>query len=238
MAPRYSAYSGMSCPRRVEQREHLDAPVHLRMGVQVELVGAEAPHDVLGRVGAVDAEDEELGPPASIAASCASTASLSATSSNSCGSTEIGRARTWVTCSPIGIWDATASGSTPRMSAQQRRKLWLHRRVWKLTTLLARRPSWIARRIVSGSTASTRASATECGRSERSRVRRALSHEAWRDVEVVVVERHGRVRLALELVHDRACEVAVDRHVALVPRAWCSRGRRPARSRGPRGSAG
>ena len=44
-------------PRRVEQREQPDAAVHLRVRVEVELERAEAAHDVLRRIGAVDAQD-------------------------------------------------------------------------------------------------------------------------------------------------------------------------------------
>ena len=49
-------------PRRVEQREQADAAVHLRMRVEVELERAEAAHDVLRRIGAVDAQHELLRP--------------------------------------------------------------------------------------------------------------------------------------------------------------------------------
>src|SRR5919108_154968 len=49
-------------PRRVEQGQHRDAPVHLRVLAEVELERAEAADDVLRRIGTVDAQDEELRP--------------------------------------------------------------------------------------------------------------------------------------------------------------------------------
>ena len=80
---------------RVEEREHPDPPVHLRMGVEVELERPEAAHDVLRRVGAVDAEDQVLGPRLPRCRPLRrARASLVASSSNSAGSTEIGRTRT------------------------------------------------------------------------------------------------------------------------------------------------
>ena len=49
------------------------------------------------------------------------------------------------------------------------------------------------------------------------RVRSPLAHEPRRDVEVVVVEEDGRVRLALELGDDGVGERLVDGDVAVVP---------------------
>ena len=50
------------------------------------------------------------------------------------------------------------------------------------------------------------------------RVGSLLAHERGRDVEVVVVEEDGRVRLPLQLGHDGVGEPLVDRDVALAPR--------------------
>ena len=49
-------------------------------------------------------------------------------------------------------------------------------------------------------------------------VRTLVAHELRCEVEVVVVEEHRRLGLALELVGDRAREVLIDRDVPLVPR--------------------
>ena len=68
------------------------------------------------------------------------------------GATEMGRARSRVRWPSIAISWAARSGSTPRMSTQERWKLCRQRGVWKLTTSLASRPSWTARRIGSGRT--------------------------------------------------------------------------------------
>ena len=53
-------------PRRVEQREHADAPVQLGVRLQEQLERPQAADDVLRRVGAVDAQNEPLRPRATI----------------------------------------------------------------------------------------------------------------------------------------------------------------------------
>ena len=64
-----------------------------------------------------------------------------------------------------------------------------------------------------------------------------LPDERRREVEVVVVEEHRRVGLALELLERRRGERLVDRHVARRSRPRAAPARSRERSPGPRGSA-
>ena len=86
------------------------------------------------------------------------------------------------------------------------------RRVWKPTTSFASSPSWIARRISSGSTVPVVGSRPRDVDEVRERASGPrVANEARREVEVVVVEEDGRARIAVELVEHGVGERAVDR---------------------------
>ena len=83
------------------------------------------------------------------------------------------------------------------------------RRVWKPTTSFASSPSWIARRISTGSTDQLSVPGHGmCTKCTSARLRPRVPDDARRDVEVVVVEEDRCARIAIELVQDGVGERA------------------------------
>ena len=138
--------------RRVEEREHPYAAVQLGMVLQEQLVGAEAAHDVLGRISAVDPDDQELRALGlelrllfAHALALRKVGELRRVDGD--GTRVDGEVRPSYVTRP-----ALKSLFAPSTSSQQRRKFRHQRSVWKLTRSLASIPSCTARRMLSGST--------------------------------------------------------------------------------------
>ena len=150
------------------------------------------------------------GRPSSSRRSASSTGGLDASSSNSCGSIEIGCAATVV----------RVSASGPSTSVADSRKAPAQRSVWKATTSFATSPAWIAARTGSGSTRQRSGGGHGmCVKCAEQRVGPLVANEERRHVEVVVVEEDGRVRALGELLEHGLGERAVDRDVAVLPGA-------------------
>ena len=177
-------------------------------------------------IGAVDPQDSYSGRLATRArASARAPASLCASSSNSAGSTEIGRACTSVVGRRVrrsslevalGADDVLARAQevpAPAVGVEADDVV----REQPVVDRAPDRPR--------AARASSRAAARGCGRSARARrPARALAHEPRREVQVVVVEEDGRVGLARRARVDHGVgEASVDRDVAVV-QAWWSAG--------------
>ena len=150
--------------------------------------------------------------------SAARTSSLLASSSNSAGSTEIGCTVTSELWPSRAAVPSAKSHAAPARSLEARRKFSRQRCVWKPITSFASRPSWISRRV------RPRQHVPVVGLGPRDvdevgqqRLRGALAHEPRREVELVVVEEDGCVRLELELLQHCVREALVDPGVALLP---------------------
>ena len=137
----------------------------------------------------------------------ASTAELAATSSNSPGSTEIG-------CAVTRVRDESSpSASHEARNARRQRS------VWNPTTSFASRPSCTARTIGAGKQLPLlRGRPGNVDEVRQEGIGAALPHEHRRRIEVVVVEEHGCLGLAAELIDDRVGEGRVHGHVAVLPR--------------------
>ena len=141
IAPRYSAYSGMSCREGSSSASIRTRPSELGMRVEEELERLEAAHDVLRRVGAVDAHDELLGPRPRSAGlglehlgSAASLVELVRVDRDRVPRDERRPA-------PVRGTTSSWSRSPPTMSSHERRKFRRQRSVWKPTTSFASSPS-------------------------------------------------------------------------------------------------
>ena len=193
--------------RRGEQREHPDPAAQLGVRVEQPRERVEAAHDVLGRIRAVDANHEELGPLGHERALGLE------------HGLALGERRRTPADRPTP--DESAPGpDRPRLSysAHERRKCSRQRAVWNVTTSFASRPSWISRTISGGSACQASGSGqgmwTKC---ESAASGTSLANEPRSEIQVVVVEEHGRVGPAVELLADRVREGAVHGRVG-VPR--------------------
>ena len=98
------------------------------------------------------------------------------------------------------------------------RKCSRQRAVWNVTTSFASSPRGARARTRSGSACQSSGSGHGmCTKCESVASGRSLAHEPRREIQVVVVEEHGRVGPAVELLADRVRERAIHRRVG-VPR--------------------
>ncbi len=204
---------------RIEERQHRDAAVHLRMSIEVVLEGLEPTDDVLRRVRAVDAKHQELGPPRG----------------------ELGLEETDVVAlgelGELGSVDGDRAGHGLRPAAVERADIRLE------VALAVHEVSGGAHEVqppalgveahdvvgeqafVDGPPDRIRQDAPQVGLrpgdvhevGER-RVRALLADEPRRQVQVVVVEEHRRVGLRVQLCEHGVRERGVHRHVAFLPR--------------------
>src|ERR671934_381096 len=203
---------------RVEEGQHRHPPVHLRVLVEVELEGAEATDDVLRRVGAVDAQDEELRP---------------ALGDLALGG-EHGRARRELLELVRVDRDRVRSDEDPPAPVLGALEVGLEGRAEDVEAAAEEIPPPAARveaddvvrehavvdRAPDGlgeHVPVVRLRPRDVHEVRERRVRRLVADHARREVEVVVVEEDGRLGLALELGEHRIREPAVDGHVAALP---------------------
>ena len=206
-------------PGRVEQGEHPDPAVRVGLGLEVELVGAEAAHDVLRRVGPVDAEDQLLRPPLD-QLTLGREHRLALRQLLELGRVDGDRMDADERAPPAcSAQYSTKSHSAPRRSPRRAKEVDPPAvgvepdHVVREEPVVDRGPHPLREHVPV-----VRLRPRDVDEMREQRVRRTVADESRREIEVVVVEEHRRLGCRVQLLDDRVREPLVHPRVAVCPR--------------------